>query len=366
MNGFTVRANHITIRGFEITDTPADWTDGNGVFIEGSNCLIENNYIHSAAHYGITLNATPSNPTLTSDCVVRNNRLYNSVDCGIDVRGRNHLIEGNEIWGGTTEGPPRTGDSDGIHFFGSGHIIRKNNIHDIHDGVAASAYAHTDCFQTWEDSYHELASNIIIEQNRCKNIYAQELSATGQGLMIESGANNLTIRNNIIQTYKGVNVNGGSHLAIVNNVFASDVHCTTAYYPVGVTLYGSPYTTIKNNIFYDLPGTIIGIVDGLSRQGLDVGYNLSYRSDGERLWGSASPHDLWGVDPLFVDPAGDDFHLQISSQAIDAGQPLPDVTDDIEGTPRPQGSGFDIGAYEVVAYRAFIAIVRSAFQPLGQ
>lgn len=364
MSGFTVRANHITIRGFEITDTPSSWTDGNGVFVEGSYCLIENNDIYLAAHYGITLNATASNPAVTSDCVVRHNRLYNSFDCGIDVRGRNHLIEGNEVWGGVTEGTPRTGDSDGIHFFGSGHIIRKNYIHNIHDGVAASAYAHTDCFQTWEDSYHEVANNIIIEQNRCDNIYAQTLRANGQGLMIESGAGHLVIRNNIIQAYKGVNVNGGNNLAIVNNIFASDVLSTTAYYPVGVTLVESPNTTIKNNIFYDLPGTIIGIGDSASRLGLDVGYNLSYRSDGRRLWGSPYLHDLWAVNPLFVDPTEDDFHLQSQSPAIDAGESLPNVTDDVEGTPRPQGGGFDIGAYEVIAHRIFLSIVHSRLQRL--
>lgn len=60
-------------------------------------------------------------------------------------------------------------------------------------------------------------------------------------------------------------------------------------------------------------------------------------------------------DPLFVDPDGpdgipgnedDDFHLSASSPCIDAGDPASTVTEDIEGNPRPAGSGYDMGAYE--------------------
>ena len=41
-----------------------------------------------------------------------------------------------------------------------------------------------------------------------------------------------------------------------------------------------------------------------------------------------------------------DFHLRAGSPAIDKGITLAEVITDIESTPRPQGAGFDIGAYE--------------------
>ena len=50
-------------------------------------------------------------------------------------------------------------------------------------------------------------------------------------------------------------------------------------------------------------------------------------------------------DPKFVNPAGDDYHLSAGSAAIDAGTNV-GVTSDLDGNPRPFGSGFDIGAYE--------------------
>ena len=54
-------------------------------------------------------------------------------------------------------------------------------------------------------------------------------------------------------------------------------------------------------------------------------------------------------DPLFVDPGGADFHLQSGSPAIDAGSPLNAPADDYDGNPRPQGSDYDIGAFEYIA-----------------
>ena len=50
-------------------------------------------------------------------------------------------------------------------------------------------------------------------------------------------------------------------------------------------------------------------------------------------------------DPLFVNPVSD-FHLQAGSPCIDQGLSLPQVTHDYDGISRPQGKGYDMGAYE--------------------
>jgi hypothetical protein len=47
----------------------------------------------------------------------------------------------------------------------------------------------------------------------------------------------------------------------------------------------------------------------------------------------------------FVDPDADNYTLQDSSLAIDAGKPQV-ITIDFNNAPRPQGEGFDIGATE--------------------
>jgi hypothetical protein len=49
-------------------------------------------------------------------------------------------------------------------------------------------------------------------------------------------------------------------------------------------------------------------------------------------------------DPLFVDPASD-LHLQTASPCIDAGMDT-GIAFDYDGTQRPQGGSYDVGAYE--------------------
>ena len=49
---------------------------------------------------------------------------------------------------------------------------------------------------------------------------------------------------------------------------------------------------------------------------------------------------------LFVNPAGDDYHLQTGSPAINAGTSSFAPPVDLDGLPRPAGGAFDIGAFE--------------------
>lgn len=99
IHGFTVQADFVTIHGFEITNTPDDPHDGYGIWVQGSGCLIEDNYIHYATRGGIQIFAQLGSEALTANCLVRNNRLYRNAMVGIEIYGRNHVVEGNEIWG---------------------------------------------------------------------------------------------------------------------------------------------------------------------------------------------------------------------------------------------------------------------------
>ncbi len=51
-------------------------------------------------------------------------------------------------------------------------------------------------------------------------------------------------------------------------------------------------------------------------------------------------------DPEFINIDDADYHLQSTSPCVDAGTSTDAPAEDYEGTSRPQGSGYDIGAYE--------------------
>jgi hypothetical protein len=132
---------------------------------------------------------------------------------------------------------------------------------------------------------------------------------------------------------------------LANNIFNSG----SGEYSYGIFNMGSSTTTLINNdicgadmdcmIFYSFSGacdadTIVDVNDCAWTGCTEASGNIS-------------------ENPLLVNPAGGDFHLQGSSQCIDTGiDPAPTyippgfVEFDFEGDARPYGAGWDIGADE--------------------
>jgi parallel beta-helix repeat protein len=333
--GFTVNADNVTIRGFEITDTPGSGNTGWGIYLAGSNCVIEDNYIHYAIRGGIIIASSS-----VSNCQIRNNRLYRNSQMGMDIRGQYHLIEDNEIWGTiqyhpSWTNPPSWVDADGIHFFGTGHIFRGNYIHDILYSDPQNPTPHIDCFQTWADDPGDAANSITFEQNICDNMQSLSQNKNGHGFMLEGGVHHLYIKNNILKAYMGINTAGtgnAHHLYIYNNLFMSSLSFTS-FWPSGVDLYDATNTIVNNNIFYNQPHHTITTLGDKTGQNLD--YNLAYNSNGSvppcikmDTFDCISPtpiHNKWNVDPKFVNPSAGDYHLQAGSPAIGAGADGADI-----------------------------------------
>jgi hypothetical protein len=150
-----------------------------------------------------------------------------------------------------------------------------------------------------------------------------------------------------------MNIHDAQNMVIVNNTIINDLTLTTSYYPDGIGLSNAPNAIIENNLLYDMSSHSIILNDAVSRSA-QTGKNLEYRSDGKLLVinddyydATRRANDLWGINPYLVDPANGNFRLQIISPAIDAGVYLSSVKNDKDGNPRPFGSGYDIGAYEL-------------------
>ncbi len=74
--------------------------------------------------------------------------------------------------------------------------------------------------------------------------------------------------------------------------------------------------------------------------------NVSYSCYRDDYFNRSSISNSLTSDPLFTNEASNDFSLQSTSPVIDAGISGYSLSDDITGLSRPQGAGYDMGAYE--------------------
>ncbi|MGD9973964.1 MAG: choice-of-anchor Q domain-containing protein [Desulfatirhabdiaceae bacterium] len=347
-HGFKIIADYIRIDGFTIPYTPpvTGWdtttrSTGAGVFLIGNYCEIVNNIISNTSCIGIDIYNNSPDSSLTSHCLVQNNTITRAGLCAISIHGRNHIIDGNDLshtlkTPASWSNPPSGADADGIRFFGSGHIISNNKIHDIYLSEGNTG-AHIDCFQTWGPAY-----DIVFDSNYCSNTdYAMQGFTTTQ---IYTPVRDLTIQNSIFTTSGAcIDINNLETYPVIPNtkIYHNLLNKTTWY---AVHLNGAPYSEVLNNLFLDCGNHNQPYVS--SDTAATIGYNCVFMTDGKMPAGSPYPNDLWQVDPKLVDFKNNDFNLQVNSPLIDAGKSITGVILDYYGRSRPQGKGLDIGPAE--------------------
>nr|WP_210420245.1 Ig-like domain-containing protein [Aquisphaera giovannonii] len=184
-----------------------------------------------------------------------------------------------------------------------------------------------------------LAQNLTIAGNV---IYGN--GASGGGALNFDGLQNSVVRNNLlynnrasgIALFQGDAAAGSTGNLVVNN---------TVIQPSGAREALNDNSSSSGNSFYN--NIFLGNMDveadslpsAFSNNCLLVGYvNNGAYSFPSSLLSTASA--------LFVSSAGLDFRLSSTSPAIDAGTSIGAPATDIVGSPRPSGSGYDIGAYE--------------------
>jgi hypothetical protein len=266
--------------------------------------------------------------------VIENNVMSRSqAEHGIYVSnsGDRPVIRRNHVWGNNANGIHMNGDlSQGGDGVISGAVVEDNIIHD--NGVAGGSGINCDGVQS------SIIRNNLLYNNHASGISLYQIDA-GQP------ARNNQILNNTIVT-------------------ASD-----ARWAINIQ-NASTGNVVRNNILYNqqsfrgsiaisadsLPGFVSDtnvIMDRFSADGGDTRVTLA-------AWRSATGQDMHSIiatpAALFVNFAGNDYHLSSTSPARDAGGTIASVTDDLESAPRPQGSAFDIGAYEFPAATAPVTL----------
>jgi hypothetical protein len=292
---------------------------------------------------------------------VHHNRVYNYYrESGMQFNGDNNLIEYNEIYKVSDRLDTPFG-CQLLNILGDNNIIRGNTL----SRLGSTAKCGGISFE-WD-----LADANIVEQNLIFDVP----SAIG----IYGGDNNL-IRNNILympntpEPFSGgieifshpdlkkdwpCNEELGSAQALLpaNN----PAHPDYQYYynPRNCISFG---TQIYNNVIhgfvegvrlYPLAGenTIIqnNVFSGWTRSGVCY-YNATLGICVPLPPHVMTDHNAEQSPFGFVNISTFDFHLTATSPLIDAGRTLEGQNlNDFEGNARPQGAGYDIGAYEYIA-----------------
>ena len=192
--------------------------------------------------------------------------------------------------------------------------------------------------------YHGNLSNVSNYNIAHNNKFYDNSTSGGWscGLALSSGNGNVAYNNVAYGNYHGLCiVYRVTNARLYNNISYANDHYGMY---IGVESSG---TRVENNTVYNNGAKGIFVGDGATTT--TVKNNISYSNpDNLNLTNTSTSKNLTS-NPLFVDAAGKDFHLQASSQAIDTGTSISGITVDHDGEPRPSGAQFDIGAYEYQA-----------------
>lgn len=215
---------------------------------------------------------------------------------------------------------------DGIQV---GSAVEDCNIH--HNKVYRDSQAKVQYQQT----------GIINARGSVCNIYNNLIKdGGGTGIYLQGNGGNKIYNNLIINPGRNEYATGGVGIGIAtgsnpgNSIYAWHNTIINPYrYGINFNNDKGSDNRIQNNLIVDLEGSYIATG---GRTNVTVSNNLAHHNISEAK---------------FTNPSADDYSLQSDSPAVDAGINLSfeGITVDYMGIARPQGSGYDIGAYEFVS-----------------
>lgn len=315
---FSINKSNVTIQAKELDrylqSKTNPWDQGNvsllphisngqdGIFTEKSNIRLKGLHVSGVRRNGLWVNGG-SNVSLE-------NSVFHDICCVAE------------------------GKSQGVLFGGPNNSVIGNYMYDIRGEKAHTIYFGGSSADSGRIANNHLFVNIWINGEDCESGDGIIRGMTIENNILEdkgdravnriglASVQDSTIRNNIIYNNdRGITAEkascsrgSSSNLKIYNNtIIAKGGHA--------IDMGQSNNVQLKNNI---LLGPIRGSISQQSN-------NITSGSE----------------DTLLINARGGDYHLKpAATAAINQGVALSEVTTDFEGTTRPQGSGYDIGADE--------------------
>jgi len=319
----------------------------------------------------------------------------------MDIGGAGWKIVGNEMQ------CPNADDQVGCFEMSGGNQVKfwGNEVHNAGINPTSSKYYHAVYFST--DSNHiDVGWNHIHDNYTCRALqfHSSPLCSPSCGSGDTTGFDqyDLHVHDNLIH---GDNCNGINFATVDPSKGTVEAYNNVIYhvglmdplqlgasfsciYVAGITNNGTAGTgtvQVFNNTLSDCAANnssnasgsrgAFGVGGGPSTLLMNLRNNVVQQNAGEiYIDGSLSQirgdHNLWfgvgngpaqttnnlNIDPQFVSRSGGDLHLNSTSPAKDAGLtvapadsfvPNSSQVRDKDGTPRPQGTAFDLGAYEL-------------------
>ena len=177
-----------------------------------------------------------------------------------------------------------------------------------------------------------------------------DLASTPSGNIVRN-----SLFHDIIRAYVGSRVgvlDAGDNTLVYNNIFYNINSDQTATDPcAALVAYSGTGKKYLNNTITSNHGNAINVNPGTT--GTIIDNNVAYGNDFDGVSDLGSGTDvrsanLFGTDPLFKNAGAHDYEITTSSAARDTGTSYSTIFGtDIVGVARPQGAGWDKGAYEL-------------------
>lgn len=361
-NGVHYHAKYVSVRNCELA---GDGQPGGGSVISVStgnhsdpveNIVLYNNEIHHFGKY---------------DHTSQND--YHGVGVGANTK---------YIWLLDSHIHHNGGDSIQVNYYSSSPDLRAQYIYIAGNEMHGDMENAVDIKQ---------ALDVIISENQMYG-YKGSSSSAGSAVAIHYDPERVWVLNNeIYDSEIGLITTGSEDTYFIGNLIYNIHHAGGGYdpesvYDAGVAIHARNAGTVNvvNNTIYnmdtgistavnDAVNLINNIIAGRTEpQAYDINYfdstaqgsemisNVVYQESGARInW--SGDYSVLEIDPLFI--SSSDLHLEDYSSAIDSGIPSDvyqtfynsygiNIISDLDGTTRPQGLGWDLGAFEsLVAYQ---------------
>src|SRR6185437_6101199 len=302
-------------------------------------------HLQTGSSESLVVNGNVTNFRITHNVVHDNNNI------GIDVIGfertapnpavdqaRDGVVSNNLVYNITSRGNPayrNEENSDGIYVDGGTRILIEQNVmHDVDFGIELAS-EHKD-----RATSYVIARNNLIYHSHTAGVsiggYAPERGHTNHCIVI----NNTLYDNDTSGTGSG---EFQMQWNMADNIFANNIVYAGARCLISVNKSqvdkNRPPVAIDHNLYYCASGEKASTWKSVSAT--TTGFDEYVQATGN------DTHSRF-LDPLFVDAAAHNFHLQSDSPAIAAGttDELPLGKRDLDGLPRIKSGKVDLGGYQ--------------------